>query len=54
MTNNNQIGITLAGIGILIYLLTASASNVVEIYFNLQEYWGFYDQLQNEIVPFKQ
>ena len=30
----NQIGITLAGIGVLVYLLSASAINVMELYYN--------------------
>ena len=30
----NQIGITLAGIGVLVYLLSASATNVMELYYN--------------------
>jgi hypothetical protein len=47
----NQIGITLAGVGILIYLLTASAGNVVEIFFNIEGYWGVYDQTGNFDLP---
>ena len=48
---SNQIGITLAGVGILIYLLTASAGNVVEIFFNIEGYWGVYDQTGNFDLP---
>ena len=47
----NQIGITLAGVGILVYLLTASAGNVVEIFFNIEGYWGVYDQTVNFDLP---
>ena len=43
----NQIGITLAGIGVLVYLLSLSALNVAEMYYNHKAETA-YDEVFND------
>ena len=44
----NQIGITLAGIGVLVYLLSLSGLNVAELYYNHKAETAYDEQFNSE------